>query len=140
MPLTLSDGVTTLGLPGGLQWPDRDWSPLAGSVSEDFTGDGQLVLDTWPAKQAGRPITLESGGNFAYLSAAQVQQLRTWAALRAQELTLSGLRGEPDYRVVFRHQASSGALTTAPIDPDNNGHAAAYWRGTLRLTVLGVAA
>lgn len=133
--MTLSDGTTTLALPGGLQWTDRAWSPVVQSAQYCF--GGQYVVQS-AALLGGRPITLQSGQRSAYLSQAQRDQLRAWAAIAGQELTLADLRGEPDYVVCFRHQDQ--ALELEPIDQDNDAHDATRWRGTIRLAVLRNAA
>jgi len=130
--LTLTVGSTALELPGGLQWTDRDWSPVVSSGTAVF--GGAYVVQT-SAVTAGRPITLESGAASAYLSTAQRTQLLTWAAIAGQQMTLAGLRAEGSKTVVFRHW--DGAVTTAPVDNDNNAHAGTRWRVTIRLVQVG---
>lgn len=127
MALQLTVGVTVLTLPGGLQWTDRDWSPVEQDVHVLPEG-GVLVR---ARARVGRPITLESGARSAYLTATARAQLITWAATAGQQLTLTGLRGGAARTVIFRHQ--DGALETTPVDNDNEGHAATLWRAVIRL-------
>jgi hypothetical protein len=127
MALTLTVGTTVLTLPGGLQWTDRAWSPVEQEVR---VLRGGPVLRRASAR-GGRPITLESGADSAYLSEAQRAQLMTWAATPGQQLTLAGLRGGAARTVILRHQ--DGALELTPVDNDNEGHAAQYWRAIIRL-------
>ncbi|WP_275100151.1 hypothetical protein [Sedimenticola hydrogenitrophicus] len=98
--ITLSDGTTTLELPGDFDWPDEyTWQ----SVVQDagYTLTGALVVET-ATKQAGRPITLVGADDRAWVTRADLEQLRTWADIPGQELTLT-LRGT-SYTVLFRHQ------------------------------------
>lgn len=131
MSITLTHEAESLELPGGLQWLDRDWSPVVQSVTPCF--GGQLVIDSF-AFLSGRPITLQSGPDYAYLSADQCAKLREWASIPALTMTLSGLRGEPVLTVVFRHEET--ALSTEPVGPDNNAHEALRWKVIIRLRVL----
>lgn len=100
MSITISDGITTLELPDDLHWADEHaWSPVAQTVEHAL--DGALLVFT-TARQAGRPITLAGAEDRAWITRAEVEQLRTWAALPGQQLTLT-LHGTAR-TVVFRHQ------------------------------------
>jgi len=134
MSITLTVGSTTLTLPGGLQWPDRDWAGVVASGTRVFGG---AYVQQVAAATGGRPITLTSGPDYAYLTAAQRTQLLTWAATPGQQMTLASLRGEPSRTVVFRHEDSAGPLTCEPVDRDNDGHTAERWRVTIRLVQVG---
>lgn len=99
MSITLSDGVITLDLPGDLEWSDEyGWAPVVHTRS--YSLDGALIVET-ASKQAGRPITLQSGDDRAWVSRADVDQLHAWAAVPGKQLTLT-LRGV-QRTVIFDH-------------------------------------
>ena len=83
MALTLG----ALTLPQGLRWADEfDWSPLAQQATE-YSLTGALIVQQ-AVKQAGRPITLEGGREFAWLTRTEVAALK--ALLDAgEEMTLT---------------------------------------------------
>lgn len=82
MAITLS----TITLPQGLRWSDEfAWSPLAQTSEYGLTGS-LLVEQT--LKQAGRPITLIGGRDFAWLTRTEVSALKTLLDTGA-ELTLT---------------------------------------------------
>lgn len=86
MSITLSDGITTVVLPADLQWLNEfSWS----SIEQDqvYSLTGALVIQEG-TKQKGRTISLGSGDG-AWLTRADVQQLKTLEALPDQNLTLS---------------------------------------------------
>ena len=63
-----------LTLPQGLRWADEfDWSPLAQTTDYSLTG---ALLVEQATKQAGRPITLIGGQDFAWLTRAQAATLK----------------------------------------------------------------
>lgn len=100
MSITITDTTTTLDLPPDLFWADEfTWSPV--EQSADFALDGAVIVQT-ATRQAGRPITLQSGSEFAWLRRDVLDQLRAWANNAGQELTLT-IRGAPR-TVIFRHQ------------------------------------
>ena len=110
MSITLSDGTTTVTLDKDLYWPDEnDWTPVVQSVNRSITG-GLIVQ---PATRVrGRPITLEpEDDSTAWMTRAAVDQLRNWAAVPGQQLTLT-LRGT-SHTVIFRHQ--DGGFEAKPV-------------------------
>lgn len=101
---------TTLTLPDGLDWTDEhSWSPVVQEANHTLSG--ALVVET-AEKLAGRPITLESAEDRAWLPFSTVQTLRAWAAIPGAEMTLT-LRGQAR-QVVFRHQ-DAPAVEAWPI-------------------------
>ena len=82
MALTLG----ALTLPQGLRWADEfDWSPLTQATEYSLTG---ALIVQQAEKQAGRPITLVGGKDFAWLTRAEVATLK--ALLDAgEEMTLT---------------------------------------------------
>ena len=110
MSITLSDGTNTVTLDKDLYWPDEnDWTPVVQSVNRSITG-GLIVQ---PATRVrGRPITLEpEDDSSAWMPSSVVQQLRNWAAVPGQQLTLT-LRGT-SHTVIFRHQ--DGGFEAKPV-------------------------
>ena len=122
MPTTLARGATTLTLPD-LLWPDEfDWQAVEQTTT--YTITGALIVQS-SAKQAGRPVTLQSG---AWFTRSVLETLRTWAAAPAETFTLV-YRGTT-LTVAFDH--ARGAITAEALfevcDPDATDHI----RATLR--------
>ena len=82
MAITLS----TVTLPQGLRWADEfDWSPLTQATEYSLTG---ALIVQQGEKQAGRPITLVGGKDFAWMTRTEVATLK--AQLNAgEEMTLT---------------------------------------------------
>lgn len=128
MAITLTLAAATVTLSDRLHWSDEySWSPVEQSI--EFTTTGALIVDVG-AKQAGREITLEGVATEAWITRAQCDQLKTWAALPGAEMTLL-LRGVE--RTVIFDQAR-GAFEAQPIWPlqDGEEHAEQLYRPTLR--------
>lgn len=87
MAITLN-GIT---LPQGLRWADEfAWSPVA--QASEYTLTGSLIVEQ-STKQAGRPITLIGGKNFAWMTRAEVVALKALLdAGEAMTLTLHDAR------------------------------------------------
>lgn len=107
--ITLTDGVTTLALPGALEWTDRLWSPVSQSVTRGLTG--KPIFQT-AMLDAGRPITLQGGTNRAWVPRASIDQLHAWASIPGQTLTLN-IAGQV-FSVLLRHNEAP-ALDAKPI-------------------------
>ena len=125
--ISLSDGATTLTLPDGLLWADEwTWRAVEQSVTTTLTG--ALVVEV-ATRQAGRPITLKSGTDYAWIIRADLDQLNAWADMPGKELALS-IRGV-SRPVIFRHQdtaieAEMILHKSAPAQTD-------YYQATIRL-------
>jgi hypothetical protein len=68
--------LNAIALPQGLRWADEDefaWSPLAQETT--YTLTGSLIVEQ-STKQAGRPITLTGGKDFAWLTRAEIGTLK----------------------------------------------------------------
>ncbi len=107
--LTLSDGTTTLHLPGDLEWTD-EYAWLAVTQAVEYSLTGALVVDVG-ARQAGRPITLANEA--AWITRADAVILRAWANTPGKQLTLT-LADASVHTVVWRHQ-DAPALTVTPV-------------------------
>lgn len=129
MPLTLSDGTTTLQLPEDLYWADEfSWNPVQQSVEPTITG--ALIVSS-AAKLAGRQITLQpEDDSSAWMQRSTLEALRNFAAEPGKEMVLT-LRGQP-YDVVFRHQEGS-AIDSSPVMHFSDVDAGDYYRVTIRL-------
>lgn len=127
MTITLAVGATTVGLHPDLYWADEtDWQPVEQSMQRTVTG--AIVLSA-ATRVAGRPITLQpTDERSAWLTRAAIDQLRAWAAIPGQEMTLT-LRGAPR-TVVWRHQ--DGAIEAAPLVHYSDVDAGDYYLATLR--------
>lgn len=128
MSITLSDGVTTLTLPGDLAWTDEyTWSPVVQESGYSLTG--ALIIET-ASKLAGRPITLQGAADCAWITRAMVNQLSSWRDVPGQQLTIT-LRGTAR-TVTFRHEdapvieADPILFYGDPIDDDD-------YRATIKL-------
>lgn len=107
--------MITLGgqsLPDGLRWQDEHaWSPV--SQAMEYTLTGSLVIDE-ATKRSGRPITLEGGLNFAWMTKGDLEDLL--AALEAAPeggLTLT-LHDARQFQVLARH-GTDGAVSAYPV-------------------------
>jgi hypothetical protein len=110
MSITLTDGTTTVTLDPDLRWSDEDnWHGVQQAVTRTLTG----ALDLQAAAMVkGRPITLEpENDDSAWMLSSIVVQLRNWAAVPLQQLTLT-IR-DVSRTVIFRHQ--DGGLEARPV-------------------------
>lgn len=89
----MSDPTITLGgipLPPELSWSDRyNWQSLA--VATEYSLTGALIVDT-AEKLAGRPITLQSGQNRAWMLRSEIDQIK--ALQTAGDPVSLSIRGE----------------------------------------------
>lgn len=120
MSITLSDGTTTLSLNEDLYWSDEfDWHPVEQNKIRTITG---ALIVSVSQRLKGRTITLEpEDDKSGAMKRTEVEQLKAWAAVAGQELTLV-LRGV-SYNVLIRHE--DGGITARPwihysdTDPDD---------------------
>ncbi|MDO6747214.1 hypothetical protein [Gilvimarinus sp. 1_MG-2023] len=94
--ISLTDGTTTIELPGDIQWVNEfDWSDI--EQQQEYSIAGNLIVQQG-VKLAGRPINLQSGqGSWVMRSVVlQLQALYNSAA----NLTLSFWG--TDYTVAFK--------------------------------------
>lgn len=75
MAIRLTGVVSEVTLPQGMIWTDElTYTPVA--VETTFTLTGALVLER-TVKQAGRPITLEGGRQFAWITRVDLLALQS---------------------------------------------------------------
>lgn len=119
MALTLGP----LTLPAGLRWVDElDWSPSVQTT--DYLLSGALVVEE-STKQAGRPITMVGGLNFARVSrteALALQALLDTATLPGLTLTLHDGRQftvlpRPDHASALACRPVPVVLDSGPANP-----------------------
>lgn len=100
-----------LQLPPDLIWTDEfAWKQV--EQSAEYTSTGALHLEAW-AKQAGRPMTLEGGVDYAWCQRDTLTTLNAWAAVPGLVLTLT--RNTVPHTVVFDHEAT--AIEAQPVVP-----------------------
>ena len=100
MTISLSVGLTTVQLNPDLFWEDENnWHPVEQTSERTITG--ALVVQV-AERIAGRPITLKPEDDASGATEhTDLEQLRNWAAVPGQEMTLT-IRGE-SRTVIFRH-------------------------------------
>lgn len=128
-PITLSDGVITLYLPGDMVWHEHfGWSPVVQHVG--YTLTGALVVETG-TKQAGKPITLSSGADFALITKAVADQLLAWAEIPGKQLTF--IAHGTTYSVMYRHDDPPAVEATLLAEGKNPLVSTDWMRVTLKL-------
>lgn len=124
-------------LPDGLRWRDEfDWSPIA--QSRAYSLSGALIVEE-AARQAGQPMTLLGGLNFAWLTRQALLALHT--ALAAEGAAQIELHDGRRFSVI-PDRADPGPLSAAAVPvvrdsgPADPGPDARYYIDELRLLVL----
>lgn len=126
--ITLTQATTTVTLPPDMLWGDEfTWQPVEQKADPTITG--ALVVQV-ATRQGGRPITLQSGPDYAWLTRAQLEQINAWAGVPGQQLTLN-IRGT-NRTVMFRHH-SGPALEAEMVLYHSAPAATDYYQCTLRL-------
>jgi hypothetical protein len=99
----LSDGTNTVTLPNDIFWEDEhNWDSVVQQAT--YTVTGALVVEA-SQKQAGRPFTLRSRENMSWIPKADHDQIRTWANVPGEQLTLT-IRSS-QHTVIFNHSQTS---------------------------------
>lgn len=129
MSITLAVGATSVDLSSDLYWSDENnWAPVEQTAQRTITG--ALIISA-ATRIAGRPITLEPADDASgWMSRAVIDQLRNWAAVAGQQMTLT-LRGT-DRTVIFRHHDGAG-LEAHPVVHYSDVVSADWYLATLRL-------
>lgn len=132
MANTLTKGTTTLTLPDDLQWADEfNWTPV--SEQRNFSLGGAVLADR-ALRLAGRPITLQGGDNFGWMSRADALTLKGWADTLSASMSLL-FRGVT-YAVAFDHVGNAPFVATPVIDVSDPDNTDLYWP-LLRLITTG---
>lgn len=130
--ITLTASGTTIELPADLVWSDeREWAPVEQQVDRSITGS--LIVQA-AARSGGRPITLASSGDRAWLSTALLDQCQAWAAVPGQVMVLA-LRGT-SRNVIWRHHDAGGAISAQLVMPYDEVQSTDDWICTLRFMEL----
>lgn len=118
MKLILNTGAApdfgTVNLPNDLLWQDEfSWSPVELATSYSLTG--ALIVES-STKLAGRPITLGSQSDMAWVPRSTVESLRVWAALSGRVFTLE-FEYPTDVRtfLVAFDNTGQGAVDASPV-------------------------
>lgn len=108
--LTLSNGPTTLTLPGNLLWVDElAWDARLQTTAHSLTG--AVIVEEW-AMVGGRPITYQGGLNWVRLSRADLQALLALGAT-STPLTLTH-HDARTFRVLPRREAGQAWVKSSP--------------------------
>jgi hypothetical protein len=129
MSITLAVGATVVGLSPDLYWSDENnWAPVEQTAHRTITG---ALIVSAATRIAGRPITLEPADDSSgWMDRDTIDQLRNWAAVAGQQLTLT-LRGQ-ERTVIFRHHDGAG-LEAHPVVHYSDVIGADNYLATLRL-------
>ena len=132
MTISLSVGLTTVPLNPDLFWVDENnWHPVEQTSERSVTG--ALVVQS-ATRVAGRPITLQpEDDSSGATSLAHLEQLRNWAAVPGQQMTLT-LRGA-SRTVIFRHHDGL-AIEARPWVHRRDVQSDDWYLATLRLMEL----
>jgi hypothetical protein len=128
----------TLGsvtLPPDLEWAD-EFAWVAQGMTAKVTLTGAEIVQSG-ALQAGRPITLQGGTDFAWLDYATVEALRTLASAAGATYTLT-LADARTYQVRFRCEETpvEGAPVVHRVTPDTGKRDALQYVPIIRLKTV----
>lgn len=133
----MTDQITlgSVSLPPDLQWTDElAWVALGATSTVSLTGAELIQTGTL---QAGRPVTLQGGDNFAWINYATVQALLALAAVAGATYTLT----LPDGRTLpVRFVVEGTPVEAAPVawraTPDTTVRDALQYIPTIRLKTV----
>lgn len=136
MAITLTSGGTTITLPEDLQWVD-EYQPWAVSQVQEFSLTGALIIHE-SARLAGRPITLQSGSDFGWITRAVADQLRTLSETAPGPLMTLSLPAYPSGTRTFsvRFRRDQPCIEAAPIKHKTPPAPTDYYSLVLRLMVV----
>ena len=126
--------LSALSLPSSLVWTDaRAWSPVSQSSKRAL--DGSMVT-FHRALKAGRPITLEGGQSWGWMTGEQVAALSILAASPGAIYPLQ-INGQT-YQVAFRHDEPP-AFEARPLRPQNPTPGPSTWYvATIKLMTVEI--
>ena len=118
-----------LNLSDDLLWPDEfGWVPVASNSR--YSAGGALLISRG-LRLAGRPITLQGGANFGWMTRTDALTLLSWASIPGAAMSLV-YRGTT-YPVKFAPVDSP--LDITPVVGYSDPDAADYYYATIRLIV-----
>lgn len=132
MAITLTNGASTITLPPDLLWPD-EFAWTAVSEQRSYSLGGAVLADKG-LRLAGRPIVLQGGSDFGWMTRAEVQALKAWAEAPAATMTLS--HNGANYSVAFDHSTNAPISATPIADYSDPGPTDLYW-AVLRFITIG---
>lgn len=120
----------SLTLSHDMRWMDEhSWSPV--SAAKEYTLTGALIIDN-SVRQAGRPITLQPpSAEMAWITRANVEILRAWAAIPGLQLQLT-LDDGRIFNVIFRHD-DPPALEATPVTQMASYDENSWWVANLKM-------
>ncbi len=131
MEITIVADGTTVTLPPDTLWIDRhSWTPVEQMVNTSITGAAIIDVGT---RVNGRPITLQSDPEHAWMVYGTVNQLKAWGATPGKQMALT--IGTDTFQVIFRHQDKPAIDVTAVVDYSNID-ALDWFFGTLKFTEI----
>lgn len=108
--LTPTDG-SPISLHDNLVWADKHaWTPVAQTTAYSLTG--ALIVES-ATRQAGRPITLEGGRNWCWVTLTELESLRAALIDPSAQFTLVLHNGD-EWTVIPRHDGD-GPISAAPV-------------------------
>jgi hypothetical protein len=110
--MELKNSSIILTLPDDLEWIDKYiWTTTKENINTAL--NGALVIQT-AQQTVGRPITLQGGADYAWLSRDDIEKLQQLADA-GENMTLT-FKDNTTYSVRFRY--SQGAFEANPIAPN----------------------
>lgn len=123
--------LNAIQLPAALQWVDEfNWQPVAQSARRTLAGG--LVLQE-SALVAGRPVTLQSRPDSAWMTRAVLEQLYALAAVAGHIYPLQ-IRGA-SHSVRFNY-GDGTAIEAEPLFPMADPQATDYYLVTIKLITV----
>lgn len=134
----MSITLGTIPIPAGMRWADEyDWSPVVQATTYSLAG--ALVIEE-ATRLAGRPLTLEGGRTWAWITRADLDTLRN--ALVTAGATWTFTLHDGRRFTVMARQDGEGPIKASPLpivrdsgpaDPDDETR---YYIDTIRLMIL----
>jgi len=133
MALTLTSGATVITLPEDIQWVDEFGSWKVQQISETSLTGALIVHES--AKLAGRPLTFQSGSDFAWAPLSTVNALRALEDVAGGPNMALSVPGYPSGQRAFtvRFRRDPVAIEAAPIKHQTPPAPADWYSLVLRL-------
>jgi len=113
--ITLVTTSGTINLPGDLVWQDKyKWSPV--NTAASVTLGGALIVEK-STQLAGRPITLGGISNSAFVTAAQLDELRAAEIAQGDTPMTLTLHDGSSFTVLFYGTGNQPAIDGTQVYP-----------------------